>query len=166
MKFIYPLDTDTIFITQRFGERPEYYKKYGMKGHNGIDFRTKWLTSLLGRRDVYAVADGTIAEVVLTPGSGYGNHVKITHSDGSQTLYAHLHTAKVYKGQKVKQGAKIGLSNNTGDSSAAHLHFGYKPPKPNANNGFGGSADPSKFFNEKEPEKVEEVCSHSCPKHC
>lgn len=161
-KFVYPLDN--IYITQKFGERPEYYKKYGMNGHNGIDFRTKFWDSPMGRRYCVAVADGEVSAVVLTPGSGYGNHVKIRHSDGSETLYAHLNRSYVFKGQKVKQGERIALTNNTGDSSAAHLHFGYKPANPNQGNGFLGSEDPIKFFSEDVP--VEPApCTH-CLIHC
>lgn len=143
-KFVYPLEKIT--QTQGFGDRPAYYKKYGMNGHNGLDFRTKYWDTPLGKMYVVAVADGVVSAVILTPGSGYGNHIKITHKDGSVTTYAHLHKSYVYNGQHVKQGQRIGLTDNTGDSSAPHLHFGYKPPKPNQKNGFLGSEDPTKFF--------------------
>ena len=136
--FIYPIDK--VFITQGFGERPEYYKKYGLKGHNGTDFRTRFIDSPLGKRYIVAMADGQISEATSF-GSGYGTHVKIVHKNGSTTLYAHLHKLYVYVGQKVTQGQRIALSDNTGDSSAPHLHITYKPAKPNMKNGFYGAED-------------------------
>src|SRR5439155_25237431 len=40
------------------------------------------------------------------------------------TFYAHLSQIDVLKGDVVAQGAHLGLSGNTGCSSAPHLHFG------------------------------------------
>ncbi len=53
----------------------------------------------------------------------YGNYVILTHSNGYQTLYAHLHTISVKAGQSVAQGSRVGLLGNTGYSTGAHLHF-------------------------------------------
>jgi murein DD-endopeptidase MepM/ murein hydrolase activator NlpD len=53
------------------------------------------------------------------------NEIEIKHSDGTYAAYAHLKNkgALVKVGDKVKQGQKIGLSGNTGWSSAPHLDF-------------------------------------------
>lgn len=54
----------------------------------------------------------------------YGNYVIIKHSNGYQTLYAHLkYTAKVKSGQVISQGVTVGYVGNTGYSTGAHLHF-------------------------------------------
>jgi murein DD-endopeptidase MepM/ murein hydrolase activator NlpD len=47
------------------------------------------------------------------------------HTDGSMALYAHLaeNGALVHPGQHVETGQRIGLSGNTGYSTAPHLHF-------------------------------------------
>lgn len=144
IKFIWPIDKVT--ITQRFGERPEYYKKYGMRGHNGLDLRTKYIDSPLGKRYLIAPADGVITAVILTPGSGYGNHIDITFKDGSKMTFGHLKKSYVYKGQVVKQAQLLALTNNTGDSSAAHLHLTYKPKNPDVKNGYFGAIDPLPLF--------------------
>jgi len=53
------------------------------------------------------------------------NEIEIKHCDGSYASYTHLSCkgSFVKVGDKVKQGQKIGLSGNTGWSSAPHLDF-------------------------------------------
>jgi len=53
----------------------------------------------------------------------YGNYVIITHEAGYQSLYGHLSTISVKRGQGVVQGAVIGKVGNTGYSTGSHLHF-------------------------------------------
>lgn len=55
----------------------------------------------------------------------YGNYVKLKHSDGYYTLYAHIayNTVKVKTGDKVKRGQVLGYMGNTGYSFGGHLHF-------------------------------------------
>lgn len=120
MRLLYPLDK--IYITQKFGERPWYYKRYGLPGHNGVDFRTRFIDSPLGRRYVTASADGVI-EVIRYDSNGYGVHIRQRLADGSLVIYGHLTKPYVSKGQQVKAGQRIGLTGNTGASSAPHLHW-------------------------------------------
>ena len=51
--------------------------------------------------------------------------VKLSHSDGTYTLYAHLHqnTITVKIGDAVKQGQVIGKMGSSGNSTGMHLHF-------------------------------------------
>lgn len=107
---------------------------YG-NGHGGIDLvdvNSKG-THILGW--IVAHSDG---EVVLLrtnckgyEGNGsYGNYVKLKHSDGYYTLYAHMSygTIKVKKGQKVKRGEVLGYMGSTGFSKAGHLHWEVRKP--------------------------------------
>lgn len=54
---------------------------------------------------------------------GYGNKIIIDHQNGYRTVYAHLRSISVSKGQKVEKGSKIGIMGSTGDSTGTHLHF-------------------------------------------
>ena len=54
---------------------------------------------------------------------GYGRYIKIKHDNGKETLYAHLKSSNVKKGDKVTQGAVIGALGSTGNSTGPHLHF-------------------------------------------
>jgi murein DD-endopeptidase MepM/ murein hydrolase activator NlpD len=142
MQLAYPLDK--IYITQYFGERPEIYKPY--KGHTGIDFRTIFADSPTGKRSVLAVADGFVKELGDQGTTGYGKFIRLEHTDGSQTVYGHLDRWVVTQKQQVTQGEKIGISDNTGFSSAPHLHFGYRPKEYDTKNGFAGYVNPLPLF--------------------
>ena len=130
------------YITQGYGLRPEYYKKYGLKGHPGLDFRAK--TPL----PVYAPVDGMV-EVVDSGSKGYGLHVVITNQRFRITL-AHLSNVEVGSKQVVTMGEVIGRTGNTGDSSAPHLHLTVQKVNggivKDKDNGFGGAQDVAKFI--------------------
>jgi uncharacterized protein YraI len=113
------------FVTQGFGERPEYYIQFGLPGHEGIDYNAPDGT------EIYACADGVVSEVRLDGNSDpfkkpYGNQVRIQHDGGFMTIYAHLQQALVSPGQSVQAGQLIGLSDSTGNVQGAHLHLTVK----------------------------------------
>ena len=54
---------------------------------------------------------------------GFGNHIKLEHSHGYVTVFAHLSKISVRHGQKIKRGDLIGYTGNTGRSTAPHLHY-------------------------------------------
>lgn len=127
-------------ITQVFGVNPEIYKKWGFPGHNGVDY------GIPNGTPVNSAAAGTVSQVSFEHG-GYGNYVKLIHKDGAKTYYtyyAHLASAAVAAGQKVKAGQVIGYSNNTGASTGPHLHFGLKIEGENP--AYKGYVDPTPYF--------------------
>lgn len=109
-------------VTQWYGVNKQYYSQFGLPGHEGLDMR-----AINGSR-IFAAADGEVYRV--TPNDGnYGIHVRIKHMIGDQqfnTIYAHLQVANVAVGDRVTRGQVIGLADNTGNSSGAHLHFSLK----------------------------------------
>lgn len=121
-------------LTQGFGEHPEWYKKYGLLAHNGIDY------GIPTGRKLYSCIDGEVIEAQLDA-TGYGNYVKI-ENDTCGVLYGHLKSFAVKVGDKVKVGQVIGLSNNTGNSTGPHLHFGVFPKPRDRGNGYSGYINP------------------------
>lgn len=58
-----------------------------------------------------------------TGNASYGNCIKLEHTNGYSTLYAHLDSVAVKLGDTVKKGQVIGRMGNTGNSYGAHLHW-------------------------------------------
>ena len=54
---------------------------------------------------------------------GYGNLVVIQHEHGYRSYYGHLSRPLVKVGDRVKHGAVIARSGNTGRTTGPHLHF-------------------------------------------
>jgi murein DD-endopeptidase MepM/ murein hydrolase activator NlpD len=70
---------------------------------------------------VRTVGDGVVDFAGVQ--NGFGNVVKVRHSNGSMTLYAHLSRINVRKGQNVSQGQNVGAVGATGWATGPHLHF-------------------------------------------
>jgi len=85
---------------------------------------------------IVAAATGTVITAGWNAG-GYGNYVVVDHSNGYQTLYAHMLNGSVLvkAGDKVNQGQKLGTMGSTGRSTGTHLHFEVKLSS-------GGKVDP------------------------
>jgi len=114
-----------------------------IKFHAGMDFTAPTGT------DIYATGDGTIAAVISSK-RGLGNHVIINHGFGYSSVYAHLESFNVRRGQKVKRGDVIGFVGSTGTSVAPHLHYEIKLN--------GVNVDPvNYYFNDLSPEEYEKM---------
>ncbi len=111
----YPLAS--IHVSSSFGKRLDPFTGR-WANHQGVDYRAPRGTP------VYAVANGTVTAARWN--GGYGKEVRIKHSSGMITLYAHLNSYSVRPGQTVKRGQIIGRVGSTGRSTGAHLHFGLK----------------------------------------
>ena len=127
-------------LSQGFGVNAKDYAKFGLNGHNGLDFRTPTATQII------STADGKVIELGNDSG-GYGIYVKVLH-DGFFTIYCHLQRTIVKVGDKVIRHQLLGYSDNTGNSTGPHLHFGVPPcdsngTKTEKGNGFSGYIDPN-----------------------
>jgi murein DD-endopeptidase MepM/ murein hydrolase activator NlpD len=86
--------------------------------HVGIDI------GILNSLDVTAAAAGTVTQSGYLNGyAGYGNVVLVEVGDGFSTLYAHLSSADVVRGQWVDEGTRLGTAGCTGSCTGTHLHF-------------------------------------------
>lgn len=103
--------------TQHYGERPDYYAQFGLRGHNGIDYSAPIGTPVL------CAADGLVA-YVDTDRTGYGDYIRVWHPAlRLHSFYAHLSAQLVKRGDAVKQGQVIGRTGNSGNSTGPHLHW-------------------------------------------
>ncbi len=115
--------------------------------HSGIDIKTQGTTGL----PVYAVADGYISRIVVSP-TGYGRALYINHPNGTTTVYGHLlkfapEVEEYVKDQQyekksfridlqvseflfpIKKDEEIAQSGNSGSSGGPHLHFEIRDTK-------------------------------------
>lgn len=97
---------------------PGSVRTQGLHDGKAVDFGAAPWTPIL------ASASGTVRKSSYGGwGGGYGNHVIISHPNGTRTLYAHMIQNNVYVGQYVVKGQIIGYMGSTGRSTGTHLHF-------------------------------------------
>jgi len=115
-KFLMKTPINGARISSNFGKR-----KHPISGftrlHKGTDFAAPTGTP------IYAAGNGTVERA--SRNGGYGNYIKIKHSRGYETAYAHLskYAKGIKSGKKVKQGDVIGYVGSTGASTGPHLHY-------------------------------------------
>ncbi|HEX3007460.1 MAG TPA: M23 family metallopeptidase [Bacteroidales bacterium] len=114
------------------------------KFHEGMDFTAPTGT------EIYATADGVIAEIETNEHRGYGNMALVDHGYGYETVYAHMERIKVKIGQHVKRGDVIGYVGNTGLSTGPHLHYEVRKN--------GKAVNPINFyFNDLSPNEFDQI---------
>lgn len=112
--------TDNVYITQSFGNTSFAQSgAYSGQGHNGVDFRASVGTP------VKAALIGTVQEINqgAVKNCQYGKWVLVKHDNGLTSLYAHLSSIAVSKGQRVSTGEVVGYAGNTGYATGPHLHL-------------------------------------------
>lgn len=143
----------TLTINKKEYKASDYYGKFGLKGHEGIDLipsDNDWT--------VKAAADGVVVRDDDFAGDPkadvYGIYVTIWHPQLKKaTQYCHLESNQVFVNQQIKAGEPIGKMGKTGNTSGAHLHLNLfevddKGYRLNKDNGFMGGVDPLPFLNE------------------
>lgn len=111
----YPVKKVT--ITQSYGKTSFSKKAYASGKHNGVDFGGPYGTS------IYAAASGKVIGTGNLGKYAYGRWIAIDHDNGMITLYGHLSSVGVSKGESVTKGEQIGKMGSTGYSTGNHLHF-------------------------------------------
>jgi len=104
----------SILITSPYGSR------WG-RFHYGLDFRASVGTSV--RAMATGVVEGVGDTDIACKGASFGKWVFIRYYNGLSSTYGHLSAISAKKGEEVKAGDIIGLSGNTGSSTAPHLHI-------------------------------------------
>lgn len=115
-KFLMKTPINGARISSNFGKRKHPISGY-TRLHKGTDFAAPTGTP------IYAAGNGTVQRA--SRNGGYGNYIKIKHTRGYETAYAHLskYAKGIKAGKKVKQGDVIGYVGSTGASTGPHLHY-------------------------------------------
>lgn len=112
---IMPVAGKELWVSSEYGWRSNPYTGRGKEFHAGLDIAGPW------KSHVIAPADG---EVIEAAEDRYLGHcVRIRHNKHLTTVYGHLQSLKVSKGDKVKRGDLLGYMGNTGRSTGVHLHY-------------------------------------------
>ena len=140
IKFQHPVNGAR--ITQHWGQNEEAYRRFGMWGHNGVDFGAPQGTI------VKCLTGGVVAYVGTD--DSYGKYIRVWHEDmGVWSFYAHLHAQSVKQGDRVVAGQELGKVGSTGNSTGPHLHLEIRD-----SNGSGG-------YNDLSPMPKGRICPES-----
>jgi len=112
-KLLWPIP-GPIRITELFGMRHDPINGV-WEMHNGIDLGCAMSTKLLAPADGVVEYEGRF--------SGYGNMLILQCGQHMTLVFGHLKSFIAKKGQSVKRGQVIALTDNTGWSTGPHLHF-------------------------------------------
>jgi murein DD-endopeptidase MepM/ murein hydrolase activator NlpD len=115
-KFLLRTPVDGARLSSTFGMRKHPILGYS-RMHKGVDFAAPSGTP------IYAAGSGRVE--TAGPNGGFGNYIRIRHSDEYGTAYAHMaRFAKgIRAGKRVRQGQVIGYVGTTGRSTGPHLHY-------------------------------------------
>ena len=115
-----PTPTNNVAIpaTSGYYGYPTTGRNYGrIHSNNGVDIANSCGTPIV------ASADGFVNTSQDGWNGGYGSYMKVTHPNGTQTVYAHLSVRSLGVGAQVTKGQLLGLMGTTGRSTGCHLHF-------------------------------------------
>ena len=115
-KFLMRTPINGARLSSRFGMRRHPILGYS-RMHRGTDFAAPTGTPIL------AAGDGTVVRAGRY--GAYGTYVRIRHSNGYETAYAHMsrYGRGMRSGAQVRQGQVIGYVGTTGRSTGPHLHY-------------------------------------------
>lgn len=101
-------------LTSSFGLRRHPILGYS-RMHQGVDFGAPMGAPIV------AATDGVVS--FSGRHGGHGNYVRLNHSGGISTGYAHMSRIVARVGDRVRQGQLIGYVGSTGMSTGPHLHY-------------------------------------------
>lgn len=111
-----PLAFDTCsFVAPFIGRKTSDFGARRYRHHYGVDIKV-----YVGD-PISSAFEGVVR--VAHYDRDYGKVVVVRHTNGLETLYAHLSELKVREGDWIEAGDIVGLGGNTGRSTGSHLHF-------------------------------------------
>lgn len=135
--------------TQFFGARPEYYRRFGFAGHEGMDFMPLAVNDAPSDPTVFAVEQGIVTAIDWKQTSAYGLFVAVWNEAARRKwYYCHLASTPLQVGTRLERGDPIGIMGETGNAQGKHLHLGLRLTWAehwryfNMENGYRGFIDP------------------------
>ena len=140
-------------LTQGFGGNYELYKQFGLAGHNGWDFKTKFVDTPKGNRSIFASWFSTFHKKGDEGTGGYGKYFDVIVQLKNRYKLTYAHCLNDVSFTIKNEGEEMAISDNTGNSTASHLHLTVKQINNdgstiNNGNGYFGAIDPQIFFDE------------------
>lgn len=150
-------------LTQEFGENPEWYARFGLKGHNGWDLRTQYPDTPKGFRNILASWLSKFYTQGNEGNDGFGLYFEVIVQLYNTYKLTYAHCNSIENFQTKNEGETMGISDNTGNSTGSHLHLTVKRGSlqngkfisDNYNNGYFGAIEPQEFFDELRKYKKE-----------
>ncbi len=99
-------------ITSEFGWRRIKRRR---EFHSGVDIGAPYGSKVVATADGYVLFAGWVR--------GYGNTVILNHGHGYITLYAHMATVAVKRGERVPKNGIVGYVGSSGRTTGPHLHY-------------------------------------------
>ena len=137
-------------ISQFYKNNPDYYKQFGLAGHEGVDYATAIGTPIIAPFDYKVLRDNDEFK-----NNTYGDFIVVWDPvQKCAVWFCHLSENYVSLNQTGKKGDILGKTGNSGNSSGPHCHVNFVETtadgiRLNTNNGFQG------FLNILDPSLVE-----------
>jgi murein DD-endopeptidase MepM/ murein hydrolase activator NlpD len=112
-----PIDPRKMRVTSHFQKGRMHPLKGYRRDHQGVDFGAPTGTTVMAAADGVVVKAGYFGD--------YGKYIRIQHTAGYQTAYAHLSKISdtIRVGAYVRQRDPIGAVGSTGLATGPHLHY-------------------------------------------
>ena len=115
----------------------------------GVVYTGHWGTDFIAANGtpIFATGDGEVLRAYNSGDKSFGESVLFRMKDNGVVRYAHLQSYDVENGDKILAGQEIGLTDNTGLSTGAHLHFELAPDGKFASN--KSKVDPAPLIHDR-----------------
>jgi murein DD-endopeptidase MepM/ murein hydrolase activator NlpD len=126
---ICPVPIGSFVLTSPFGERLSPFTN-AADFHAGIDLAAREGTPVMATGGGRVAFAGSFPLRRHTRWWRFGKVVVLSHHGGYVTVYGHLETITVRRGQQLRRGQRLGTVGNSGWSTSPHLHYEVRVARP------------------------------------